>query len=208
MKGIPVRSTALLLCALLAPAAALADTHVFRYDYLDLGHVAPQSDGGPSGGGAFADLSVSFLDDVQFRASYASLTYPLGVGYKDYSFGFTGESAINDRTDVYSDVLYLDDRYDRLGHTVSDSGYRLAVGVRNHPYDIQWMEVDGWLAHNWLSADYSPAAGSQQAFMPQSGNELGVGVLFQPISWLGLGVSYASDSSHAHTTTLRLRLYF
>jgi hypothetical protein len=207
MKGNPVRAT-LFLFALLAPSAAFADTHLFQYDYVDFGHVRQQADGGPSGGGAFADLSVSFLDDVQFRASYASLSYPLGVDYKDYSFGFTGESALNDKVDVYSDVLYLDDRYSRLGHSVSDSGYRLAVGLRGHPYDIQWMEVDGWLAHNWLSADYDPAAGSQQAYLPQSGNEIGVGVLFQPLSWLGLGASYAHDSSHANTTTLRVRFYF
>lgn len=208
MKGNPVRFTALLLCVLLAPATALADTHNFQYDYLDLGHVRGQTDNGPSGGGGFADLSVSFLDDVQFRASYASLSYPLGVSYKDYTVGFTGESALNDRVDVYSDVLYVDDRFSRLGHSISDDGYRLAVGLRAHPYDIQWMEVDGWLAHNWLSVNYDPAAGSQQAFLPQSGNELGVGVLFQPLSWLGLGASYAHDSSHASTTTVRVRFYF
>jgi hypothetical protein len=208
MKGISVRLTVLFLATLLAPAAALADTHVFRYDYLDLGHVHGQADGGPSGGGAFADLSASFLDDVQFRARYASLSYPLGVSYKDYAFGFTGESAIDDQVDVYSDVLYVDDRFSRLGHSVSDNGYRLAVGLRGHPHGIQWMEVDGWFAHDWLSADYDPAAGSQQAFLPQSGNEIGLGVLFQPLTWLGLGASFAHDGSHANTTTLRVRLYF
>src|SRR5579871_3073243 len=103
MKGKLVRTIALLSCLLWLPLPALADTHVFDYDYVDVGHTRYQPDGGPSGSGSYADLSYSFLDDVQFRADYASLSFPQGVSYKDYGIGISGESAINEYTDVYTD---------------------------------------------------------------------------------------------------------
>lgn len=208
MKGNPVRKIVLLSCLLLAPLTAFADTHVFDYDYLDVGHARYQPDGGQSGNGTYADLSYSFLDDVQLRAGYGSLSFPLAVSYKDYSIGVAGESAINAQTDVYTDLLYLNDRYDHLGHYVTDDGYRLSVGVRHHPYQIQWMELDGWVAHNWLSANPSPAAGTQTAFLPASSSEIGAGVLFQPLHWLSFGLGYAHAFNSGNTTSLRLRFYF
>src|ERR1700742_3761195 len=106
MKGDLVRKL-LLGCLLLAPLPAFADTHMFDYDYLELGHARYQPDGGQAGSGTYADLSYSFLDDVQFRASYGSLNFPAAVNYKDYSVGLAGESAINSQTDAYTDLLYL-----------------------------------------------------------------------------------------------------
>jgi hypothetical protein len=203
-----VRTIALLSCLLLAPLPAFADTHVFDYDYVDLGHQRYQPDGGQSGSGTYADLSYSFLDDVQLRAGYASLSLPQGVSYKDYSIGVAGESAINAQTDVYTDLLYINDRYEHLATSVTDDGYRLAIGVRHHPYQIQWMELDGWLAHNWLSAGTTPSAGPQQAFLPQSASEIGAGVMFQPIHWLSFGLSYAHAFNSGNTTSLKVRFYF
>lgn len=208
MKGNPVRTIALLSCLLLAPLPAFADTHVFDYDYLDVGHARYAPDGGQAGSGAYADLSYSFLDDVQLRASYGSLNFPLAVSYKDYSVGIAGESAINAQTDVYTDLLYLNDRYDHLDHFVTDDGYRLAVGIRHHPHKLDWLEVDGWLAHDWLSAATDPAAGSQQAFLPASSTEIGAGILFQPIHWLSFGLGYAHAFNSGNTTTLKVRFYF
>jgi hypothetical protein len=208
MKGKPVRTIALLSCLLLAPLPALADTHVFDYDYLAVGHQRYQPAGGPSGSGTYADLSYSFLDDVQLRAGYGTLSFPGGVSYKDYSLGITGESAIDARTDVYTDLLYVNDRYDYLGHFVTDDGYRLALGLRHHPYKLDWMELDGWLAHDWLTAAASPAAGPQQAFLPQSATELGAGVMFQPVHWLSFGLSYAHAINSGNTTSLKVRFYF
>ncbi|HEY3643885.1 MAG TPA: hypothetical protein VGM16_00990 [Gammaproteobacteria bacterium] len=202
-----MRNIVLLAC-LLAPLSAFADTHVFDYDYLEAGHARYQPDGGEAGSGSYADLSYSFLDDVQFRASYGSLSFPQAVSYKDYSIGITGESAINTQTDVYTDLLYLNDRYDHLGRRVTDDGYRLAVGVRHHPYKLEWMEVDGWLAHNWLSATANPAAGTQQAFLPPSSNEIGASVMFQPLHWLSFGLGYAHAFNAGNTTSLKIRFYF
>lgn len=208
MKGNTLRTIALLSCLLLAPLPAFADTHVFDYDYLDVGHLRYQPDGGQSGAGSNADLSYSFLDDVQFRAGYSSLSFPLAVSYKDYSIGITGESALNTQTDVYTDLLYINDRYDHLSHFVTDDGYRLAVGVRHHPYKLDWMELDGWLAYDWLSASPTPAAGPQQAFLPRSATEIGGGVMFQPLHWLSFGLSYAHAFNSGNTTSLRVRFYF
>jgi hypothetical protein len=208
MKGNSVRKIVLLFCLSLAPLPVFADTHVFDYDYIDVGHQRYQPDGGQAGSGTYADLSYSFLDDVQFRTSYASLSFPQGVSYKDYSIGIAGESAINAQTDAYTDLLYINDRYDHLGRYVTDDGYRLAVGIRHHPYQLEWMELDGWVAHNWLSAQTNPTAGTQQAFLPASSSEVGSGVLFQPIHWLSFGLSYAHAFNSGNTTSLRLRFYF
>ena len=208
MKGNSVRTIVLLSSLLLLPLPALADTHVFDYDYLDVGHARYQPDGGPSGSGSYADLSYSFLDDVQLRAGYGSLDFPAAVSYKDYDIGLSGESAINPYTDIYTDLLYLNDRYDHLGNHVTDDGYRVAVGVRHQPYKLQWMEVDGWVAHNWMSAALSATGGPQQAFLPPSATEIGAGIMFQPIHWLSFGLSYAHAFNGGNTTDLRVRFYF
>ena len=208
MKGKPVRTIALLSCLLLAPLPAFADTHVFDYDYIDVGHTRYQPNGGQAGSGTYADLSYSFLDDVQLRAGYSSLSFPLAVSYKDYSVGIAGESAINSQTDVYTELLYVNDDYKRLKRSVTDDGYRLAVGIRHHPYKVQWMELDGWLAHNWLSARSDLEHDPQQAYLPQSASEVGAGVLFQPIPWLSFGLSYAHAFNSGNTTSLRVRFYF
>jgi hypothetical protein len=197
-----------LLFSLLAPATALAAGPNFQYEYLELGHLRAQPDGGPTGSGPYADFSYSIMDAIQFRAGYASLSYPLGVSYKDYSLGVTGEAAVNDSTDVYTDILYVNDRYDHLGHSVSDDGYRLAIGLRHRPWGWEWMELDGYLAHNYLGTGYSPGAGSQAVYLPQSSNEAGVGTMFNATHWLSLGVWVARDSTHNMSTSLKLRLYF
>ena len=207
MKGNPVRKLLLLAC-LLAPLPAFADTHVFDYDYLEAGHARYQPAGGQAGSGSYADLSYSFLDDVQLRASYGTLSFPQAVSYKDYSIGITGESAINAQTDVYTDLLYINDRYSRLAHSVTDDGYRLAVGIRHRPFHQDWMELDGWLARNWLSAVTDVAQDPQQALLPASSTEIGAGVMFQPIHWLSFGLSYAHAINVGNTTSLQIRFYF
>ncbi|MFI4967257.1 MAG: hypothetical protein ACHQAU_00915 [Gammaproteobacteria bacterium] len=203
-----MRSIVLLCCLLSVLPSAFADTHVFDYNYLDVGHARYQPDGGQAGSGTYAGLSYGFLDDVQLDVGYGSLSFPLGVSYKDYDIGITGESAINAQTDIFTDLLYLNDRYDHIGHYVTDDGYRLALGMRHHPAQLEWMELDGWLAHNWMSANPSPAAGMQQAFLPPSSSEIGAGVMFQPIHWLSFGLSYAHAFNAGNTLSLRLRFYF
>lgn len=202
-----MKASALLL-VLLAPATALAAGPGFQYDYLELGHLRIQPDGGQTGNGPYADFSYSIMDAIQFRASYASLSYPLAVSYKDYSLGLTGEAAITGDTDVYTDVLYVDDRYDHLGRYVSDDGYRLAIGLRHHPWGWERMELDGYVAHNYLGTGYVPGAGSQATYLPQSSNEAGVGAMFNATHWLSLGLLVSRNSTHDVSTSLKLRLYF
>ena len=187
----PVKLPALVLIALLAPTAALADQVNFRYDYLDLGHVSQSPQTGNNATGPYGDLSYSIMDGLQLRASYERLDLGGGTKGKDYSLGVTAESRVNDTTDVYTDVLYVNDQLTNLGISTTANGYRLAVGMRHRlPYGF---ELDGYLAHNYLD---TPS------------NEAGLGVLYDATSWLSLGLGYAHDSSYTNTTTLKLRFYF
>jgi len=180
-----------LLIMLLIPAAALADD--FKYDYVDLGHARLAPQGGQNGTGSYADLSYTVFDQIQVRASYTHLSYPAtpsNITAKDYTAGVTGESVITSTTDVYTDLLYLNDStYQGSGST--DNGYRLAIGLRHRAFEH--LELDGYLAHNYLTL---------------SSNEAGVAALFDITPWLSLGAAYAHDSLHTNTTTLKLRLYF
>ena len=186
-----MKSPALLLLALLAPATAFADAPNFKYDYLDIGHVDFKPDGGQSGTGAYADLSYSLVDDVQIRAGYTHLSYPGNQSAKDYTVGFTGESPLNDGTDVYTDILYVNDRITTAGVGSTQTGGRLAVGLRHRA--APRVEVDADIAHSTLGS---------------SSNEVGVGLLVDATSWLSFGLSYAHDSLYNNTTALRARLYF
>jgi hypothetical protein len=190
MKVNPVRSIAL-LCLLLAPLPALASTPNFDYDYLDVGHVNVSPQTGGSGSSAFADVSYSFMDAVQILGGYQRPEYPRGVSSKDYDLGVAAEEGIDDRTDVYTDILYLNQRDQTLKSITTEDGYRLEVGVRHRAW--QRIELDGWLAHNYLNAP---------------SNEVGVGLLVDTTSWLSVGLSYSHDSQFTNITSLRLRLYF
>ena len=203
-----MKPSVLMFAVLLAPAPAFAAAPNFQYDYLDLGHARVQPQGSSTGSGPFADLSCSIIDTVQIRGSYSTLSYPLGVKYNDYSLGLTGEDRITDSTDVYTDLLYINDRYDHLGTYVSDNGYRLAIGLRHHPWNWDRLEFDGYLAHNFIGATIGRGAGSQSFYLPQSSNEVGVGAMFDATSWLSLGLVVARDSTQTEITTLKLRLYF
>jgi hypothetical protein len=189
-----VKTSAFLLIAVFVSAPAMATAPNFSYDYLDIGHVSQSPDNGQSGKGAFADFSYSIFDSVQARASYSHLDYsttPFGSTAKDYTLGVTGESPVSDSTDVYTDILYVNDRLASRGVITTADGYRLAVGLRHRA--VQRLELDAYLAHNFLN---TPS------------NEAGVGLLFDATSWLSLGLSYAHDSVYTNTTTLRVRLYF
>jgi hypothetical protein len=190
-KGMKLRTTALLLCALLAPLPALADTPNFKYDWVELGRQSASPQYGADLSGPYANVSYTFLSGVQLHAGYGSLDLGAGLTRKDYEVGFTGEDGIGESTDVFTDLLYLNHRTDTGTGVTTDDGYRLAVGLRHRAWKL--LEVDGWLAHNYLA---------------QGSNELGLGALVDATSWLAVGFSYAHDSNQANTTLLRVRLYF
>lgn len=191
MKVHPVRATVLLLCLLLAPLPAFAADPVFSYDYLELGHQRLTPQNGDSGTGTYADFSYSILDKVQFRAGYDRYTYPLDVQYKDYSVGLSGETPINASTDVYTDLLYLNNRYSQHITSFTDDGYRMEIGLRHRAW--VWVELDGYVAHDYLT---------------QSFNEAGVSAWLTPIPQAALGLGFTHDSLYNNTTSLRLRVYF
>lgn len=189
-----MKPSTLVLLVALAPAAALADNPNMKYDYLEAGrlNVSPQTD--QNGTGPYVDLSYSIFDGVQITGSYARLSYDSSPGKptaKDYSFGFSGESPLDEDTDVYTDVLYLNDQTDTGGVHATDNGYRLEIGVRRALKP--WVELDGFLAHDYVNTP---------------DNEVGLGVMFNPLPWCAVGVSYAHNNAYINTTTLRLRLYF
>lgn len=192
MKGITVRSTALLLSALLAPLPALADTPNFQYDYFEVGRMSVMPQGGNDAKGPYAVFSGTVLDAVQFRAGYQPLDYDTGgLSTKNYEVGFTGEDGLGERDDIYTHLLYVNHRLDNGTTITSDDGYRIEIGLRHRVIDQ--LEFDGWLAHNYLTV---------------SSNEAGLGLMYNPLSWLGVGFSYAHDSEYTNTASLKLRFYF
>lgn len=203
-----MKAPLLLLLALLAPGAACAAD--FDYDWLDLGHTRVTPQGGPSGSGSFVDLSYGVTGDVEFRGGYASLHYPLAVDYKDYSVGLAGESPVVDGTDVYTDLLYVNDRYSHLGTSLSDDGYRVAIGLRHRPWGWDFLEVDGYVAHNYLSGNSGAngTGGALGAYVPKVSSEIGLGLLYQPLHWLALGGGFSRDNNSDDSVSLKLRLYF
>jgi hypothetical protein len=172
---------------------AWADRANFGYDYLDLGHVAQAPQNGNNTSSPYGDLSYSIIDGLQLRASYSRLDTSAtpGAKGKDYTLGLTGEAPVDDLTDIYTDLLYVNDQTTDAGVSTTTNGYRLAVGLRHRlPYGF---ELDGYLAHNYLD---TPS------------NEAGLVLLYDATSWLSVGIGYAHDSSYTNTTTLKLRLYF
>ncbi|HEY4128727.1 MAG TPA: hypothetical protein VGN70_11810 [Gammaproteobacteria bacterium] len=186
-----MRPLLLAACLLLAPLPALATTPNFSYDYLDVGHVTVMPQDGGNGSSIFGDVSYSFMNAVQLVAGYQKPSYPAGLSSKDYDIGIAAEDGIDDRTDVYTDILYLNRRDQALNTITTQDGYRLEVGLRRRAW--QRVELDGWLAHNYLD---SPS------------NEAGVGLLVDVTSWLSLGLSYSHDSQFTNITSLRARFYF
>lgn len=191
MRGTNV-TRLLLACLLLAPLPALAANPNFKYDFLEVGHLGISPQTGSSGSSAYGDLSYSFIDSVQFLAGYSHPDYGAGDSTKQYQLGFAGEDPITAGTDVYTDVLYLNQRNTVGGITTTGDGYRLEVGLRHRtPWDR--LEVDGYLAHNWLD---SPS------------NEFGLGAFVDVTSWLSIGAAWSHDSNYTNTTSLKLRFYF
>lgn len=202
-----MKASALLLLALFVPCAVSAAG--FEYDFLDVGHtrIVPQS--GAAGSGGFVDLSYGLTGDLDFRGGYTSLHYPLGVDYKDYTAGIGGQSSINDTTDVYTDLLYVNDRYSHLSYSFSDDGYRLAIGLRHRPWGWEFLEVDGYLAHNYLSGNGGNAvSGPYTANIPGVSSEIGASLLYNPLRWLAVGVGFSRDNNSNDAVNLKLRLYF
>lgn len=181
-----------LLVLLLLPIPALAAG--FSYDYLDAGHERSRLQNGQDGSGSFVDFSYGFLDGIQFRGRYDSLRYAAPAGYtaKNYSVGITGDSSVTDSTDVYTDLLYLNNHYNSWRPiATTDNGYRLAIGLRHRVWDR--LEADGYVAHNYLTL---------------ASNEAGVSLLFNATSWLAIGAFYSHDSNYNNSSSLRLRWYF
>jgi len=202
-----VKASPLLLLTLLIPCAVSAAG--FDYDYLDVGHtrVVPQS--GPAGSGGYVDLSYDLTGDLEFRGGYTNLKYPLGVEYKDYTVGIGGQAPINERTDVYTDLLYVNDRYGHGGYNFSDDGYRIAIGLRHRPWGWDFLEVDGYVAHNFLSGSGGKVvAGPYAGNLPTVSSELGASLLYSPIHWLAVGVGFSRDNNSNAAVNLKLRLYF
>lgn len=189
-----MKFSAYLLCFLLIyPAVALA-SGPFNYDYLELGyqHLSPQNGGSEHGLGV--DFSYTVYNTLQVVGGYSKLDASAPVSsitYDNYFAGIRGETNFDDNTDFVTDILYINNRssYQGIGNT--DSGYRLALGLR-HRFTTR-LEFDGSLGRNWLDKPTS---------------DVTAGLLFNATSWLAAGISYTHDNKANNTTSLRLRVYF
>ncbi|MGH8378909.1 MAG: hypothetical protein ACRER7_08125 [Gammaproteobacteria bacterium] len=186
-------SACLLSCLLVCPAAALA-SDPFNYNYVELGYQTLSQQNGGSEHGPDVDFSYTVYNTLQVVGGYARLDASAPVSsitYDNYFAGIRGESNFDDNTDFVTDILYINNRssYQGIGNT--DSGYRLALGLR-HLFTTR-LEFDGSLGRNWLD---------------QTSNDVTAGLLFNATSWLAAGISYTHDNEANNITSLRLRVYF
>lgn len=186
-------SALLSACLLLVPVVTWAGNFNYDYAQLDYQHIDPQL-GGTSKG---PDLQLSYtIPDmgVQLLAGYARLdtsATPADISKHNYWIGLRGENGFGDSTDFYTDILYLNNRASFQGSVSTENGYRLLVGMR-HKVTTR-IEFDGNLAHDYLD---------------QSSNEAAIGLIFNAMRHLAVGLSYAHDSLHNNTATLSLRFYY
>lgn len=183
----------LLACLLLIPAVVRADN--FNYDYLELNYLHDAHDSGESSKGPQALISWTVPElDVQVLAGYAHLNTPASpanINSKNSLFGIRAENDFSDATSFYTDILYINDESNPFGLTVSNTGFRLRLGMRHRL--LPRLELDASLAHDYLSG---------------SSNQAALGLLFNVTSYLAVGASYAHDSLKNNTASLRLRVYY
>lgn len=179
----------LLVLGLLACPVAVSAAN-FNYNYLeaDYSHIALQD--GTTAKGPGLDFSYTLLDGLQAVGGYARLSQPL-VTDENYFLGIRGENAFGERTDFFTDILYLNNRAVTPGATGTDNGYKLRLGLRYQV--IAPLELDAAVAHTYLTS---------------ASNEVSAGVFYNATAWFALGASYRHDSLRNDTTSLRLRLYF
>lgn len=186
-------SAALLGCVLLCPVMALA-ADPFNYDYVEVNYQHNSPDNGSTANGPGLAVAYTIWSEIQLVGGYARLNASAPVSditYDNSYAGIRGESNFNASTDFYTDVLYLNNRTDYQSTHTTNTGYRLAVGMR-HLYS-RWIELDITAGHNSVS---------------QSSNDGTVGLLVNATSWLAVGVSYSHNSVTNNTSSLRVRAYF
>jgi len=189
-----VKITAVLLgCLLLCPMMALA-ADSFNYDYVEVNYQHNSPDNGSTANGPGLAVAYTIWSEIQLVGGYARLNASAPVSnitYENSYAGIRGETNFNESTDFYTDILYLNDRTEYQSTHTTNTGYRLAVGMR-HLYN-RWIELDISAGHNSLN---------------QSSNDGTVGLLVNATSWLAVGVSYSHNSVTNNTSSLRVRAYF
>ncbi|MGH8321444.1 MAG: hypothetical protein ACRESI_05765, partial [Gammaproteobacteria bacterium] len=144
--------------------------------------------------GPGVDFSYTVYNALQVVGGYARLDASAPVSsitFDNYFVGIRGESNFDDNTDFVTDILYINNHSSYQGIDNTDSGYRLALGLR-HLFTSR-LEFDGSLGRNWLN---------------QSSSDVTAGLLFNATPWLAVGISYTHDNEANNTTSLRLRVYF
>ncbi len=186
-------SATLLGCTLLCPALALAASP-FNYDYVEINYQHDSLGDGSTANGPGLAVAYTVWSEIQLVGGYARLNTSAPVSditNDDYYAGIRGESNFTDSTDFYTDIFFLDNHSSYQNTNSTDSGYRLALGMR-HLFS-RWVELDISAGHNYLN---------------QSSNDGTVGLLFNATRWLAVGVSYSHNSIINNTGSLRVRAYF
>ncbi|MDE2235213.1 MAG: hypothetical protein KGL13_06500 [Gammaproteobacteria bacterium] len=186
-------SAGLLAGLLLCPVVALA-ADPFGYDYVELNYQHQSLDNGTTTNGPGMEVAYTVWNQLQLVGGYAHLhaSEPgSDITDNNYYAGIRGESNYTDSTDFYTDILYLNNRTSSQTGNSTDTGYRLAIGMR-HLFS-RWIECDIVAGHNYLG---------------QSSNDGTIGLLFNATSWLAVGVSYSHNSVTNNTSSFRVRAYF
>jgi opacity protein-like surface antigen len=129
----------LLVLALAAPAAALADdappsTDVFSYSTLQLDRQHAHSDFfGDSSAGNGLKFSYDFADEVYLFGQWNKLDFDARPGSHSLTgIGVGAHQAYSTQTSFYIDLAFMQDRLDSAGGGATDDYWRISYGFRTH----------------------------------------------------------------------------
>ena len=138
----------LLVLALVAPAAALADdappsTDVFSYSTLQLDRQHTHSDFfGDSSAGDGLKFSYDFADAVYLFGQWNKLDFDTLPGSHSITgIGVGAHQAYSNQTSFYIDLGFMQDRRDSTGGGVTDDYWRISYGFRTHANGL--LEYNG-----------------------------------------------------------------
>lgn len=157
------------LLVTLALAGAQASDDI-SYNYVQIGYIDAEIDGGPSGDGFGIDGSFELHENYHLFAGYGDLTFSefgIDVDLSSWTVGAGYDRNLTDASSLYFRVGYVDAEIDTPIGTASDDGFSAGLGLRGMV--LARLELAGEITYVDLSDagdDTSFSFGALYSFTP------------------------------------------